>query len=52
MLFDDNRKVLKRIRRANTDWWINEKAIVADNGKTYIVYCTDVGEVHIREKNW
>lgn len=49
MLFDDCRKVLKRIRRANTDWWINEKAIVADNGKTYIVYCTDVGEVHIRE---
>ena len=49
MLLDAERKVLNKIKRANTDWWINEKAIVADNGKTYIVYCTDVGEVHIRE---
>ena len=38
-----------RIKRANTDWWINEKAIVAPNGKTYIAYCTDVGEIHVKE---
>ena len=38
-----------RIRRANTDWWIHEKAIVADNGKTYIGYVTDMGEIHIKE---
>jgi len=38
-----------RIKRANTDWWINEKAIVADNGLTYIAYITDMGEIHIKE---
>ena len=38
-----------RIKRANTDWWINSKAIVADNGKTYIGYYTDMGEIHIKE---
>ena len=38
-----------RIKRANTDWWINEKAIVGDNGKTYIAYITDMGEIHIKE---
>lgn len=43
------RSVERRIKRANTDWWINEKAIVADNGKTYIAYCTDMGEIHIKE---
>lgn len=37
------------IRRANTDWWINEKAIVGMNGKTYIGYMTDTGEIHIKE---
>ena len=37
------------IRRANTDWWINEKAIVGMNGKTYVGYMTDTGEVHIKE---
>ena len=51
MLLDAERKILKKIKRANTDWWINEKAIVADNGKTYIVYCTDMGEIHIRESD-
>ena len=40
---------LRRIKRANTDWWINSKAIVADNGKTYIGYYTDMGEIHIKE---
>lgn len=38
-----------RIKRANTDWWINEKAIVADNGLTYIAYVTDMGEIHVKE---
>lgn len=44
----DRAKELK-IKRANTDWWINEKAIVADNGLTYIAYVTDMGEIHIKE---
>lgn len=44
----ENAKLLK-IKRANTDWWINEKAVVADNGKTYIGYVTDTGEVHVKE---
>ena len=38
-----------RIKRANTDWWINEKAIVGENGKTYIAYMTDMGEIHLKE---
>ena len=38
-----------RIKRANTDWWINEKSIVGDNGMTYIVYMTDMGEIHLKE---
>ena len=38
-----------KIKRANTDWWINGKAIVADNGMTYIAYVTDMGEVHLKE---
>ncbi len=38
-----------RIKRANTDWWINEKAIVANNGLTYIAYVTDMGEIHVKE---
>ena len=41
--------VEKRIKRANTDWWINEKAIVGMNGKTYIAYFTDMGEIHVKE---
>ena len=32
-----------RIKRANTDWWIHEKAMVGMNGKTYIAYVTDIG---------
>ena len=40
---------LLRIKRANTDWWINEKAVVGANGKTYIAYITDTGEIHISE---
>lgn len=44
----ENRRMM-RIMRANTDWWINEKAVVGMNGKTYIGYFTDMGEVHIKE---
>ncbi|MBE6569518.1 MAG: hypothetical protein E7658_04790 [Ruminococcaceae bacterium] len=44
----ENSKEL-RIKRANTDWWINEKAVVAANGLTYIAYITDMGEIHIKE---
>lgn len=38
-----------RIKRANTDWWINETAIVGANGLTYIAYMTDTGEIHLKE---
>lgn len=38
-----------RIKRANTDWWIHEQSMVGNNGMTYIVYCTDMGEIHIKE---
>lgn len=48
MINMNNAKQL-RIKRANTDWWINEKAVVADNGLTYIAYVTDMGEIHIKE---
>lgn len=39
---------MRRIKRANTDWWINEKAIVGSNGLTYIAYMTDMGEIHVK----
>ena len=48
-VIDFNRSRELQIKRANTDWWIHEKAIVGENGKTYIVYCTDMGEIHIKE---
>ena len=48
MIFMDRAREV-RIKRANTDWWINEKAIVAANGLTYIAYVTDMGEIHIKE---
>jgi len=38
-----------RIKRANTDWWIHEKAMVGMNGLTYIAYMTDIGEIHVKE---
>ena len=38
-----------RIKRANTDWWIHEQSMVANNGKTYIAYYTDMGEIHVKE---
>lgn len=48
-MIDKERSVLCKIKRANTDWWINEKAIVGANGKTYIAYYTDMGEIHVKE---
>ena len=48
-MIDFERAQLKKIKRANTDWWINEKSIVGDNGMTYIAYVTDVGEIHVKE---
>lgn len=41
--------VRKQIKRANTDWWIHEQAMVGNNGKTYIAYYTDMGEIHVKE---
>lgn len=49
MMMDLENSRLLQIKRANTDWWINEKAVVGDNGKTYIAYITDMGEIHIKE---
>ena len=48
MINKESAKEIK-IKRANTDWWINEKAVVGDNGKTYIAYVTDMGEIHVKE---
>ncbi len=48
-MIDLERSVLRKIKRANTDWWINEKAIVGANGKTYFAYYTDMGEIHLKE---
>lgn len=45
--FERSREI--RIKRANTDWWIHEQAMVGNNGKTYIAYYTDMGEVHVKE---
>ena len=38
-----------RIKRANTEWWINERAVVGANGMTYIAYMNDMGEIHVKE---
>jgi len=46
---DLNATRLLRIKRANTDWWINEKSVVGANGLTYIAYFTDMGEIHVKE---
>ena len=48
MINFENAKEL-RIKRANTDWWINEKAVVGANGHTSITYVTDMGEIHIKD---
>lgn len=48
-MIDLENAVLRKIKRANTDWWIHEQAVVAENGKTYIGYVTDTGEIHVKE---
>ncbi len=48
-MIDLNTSKLRRIKRANTDWWINSKSVVGDNGLTYIAYYTDIGEIHVKE---
>lgn len=44
-----DRKREIRIKRGNTDWWIHEQAMVGNNGKTYMAYYTDMGEIHVKE---
>ncbi len=48
-MIDLNRSKECRIKRANTDWWIHEQSMVGNNGMTYVVYCTDMGEIRIKE---
>ncbi len=48
-MIDLDRSKEIRIKRGNTDWWIHEQAMVGNNGKTYIAYYTDVGEIHVKE---
>lgn len=48
-MIDLKRAELKRIKRANTDWWINEKACTAENSMTYIAYMNDTGEIRVKE---
>ena len=48
-MIDFERAELKKIKRANAEWWIHERAIVGDNGLTYIAYVNDMGEVHVKE---
>ena len=38
-----------RVKRGNTDWWIHEQAMVGNNGMTYMAYCTDMGEIRVKE---
>ncbi len=45
-----DRAVERRIKRANTDWWIHEEAVVGANGKTYIAYFNDIGKIHVKEE--
>ena len=48
-MIDLQRATEVRIKRANTEWWVNERAVVGANGLTYIAYMTDMGEIHIKE---
>ncbi len=48
-MIDFDTAQIKRIKRANTDWWIHEKSMVGNNGMTYIAYYNDIGEVHLKE---
>ena len=38
-----------RVKRGNTAWWIHEQAMVGNNGMTYMAYCTDMGEIRVKE---
>ena len=42
-------KKLLKIKRANTEWWVNDRSVVGDNGMTYIAYMNDMGEIHLKE---
>lgn len=48
MIDFENARLL-RIKRANTDWWIHEQAMVGANGITYIAYYNDIGEIRVKE---
>ncbi len=48
-MIDLTRAVERRIKRANTDWWIHEQSMVGNNGMTYIAYYTDMGEIRVKE---
>ena len=48
-MIDLDRSKEIHIKRGNTDWWIHEQAMVGNNGKTYIAYYTDIGEIHVKE---
>ena len=48
-MIDFENATLRKIKRANTEWWINERAVVGENGMTYITYMNDMGEIHIKE---
>lgn len=48
-MIDIERSKEIRIKRGNTDWWIHEQAMVGNNGKTYIAYYTDMGEIRVKE---
>ena len=48
MIISD-KAVERRIKRANTDWWIHSKAVVGADGKTYIAYFNDLGEIHVKQ---
>ncbi len=48
MIISD-KAVERRIKRANTDWWIHSKAVVGADGRTYIAYFNDLGEIHVKQ---
>ena len=48
-MIDTEHARLLRIKRANTEWWVGERAVVAANGLTYIAYTNDMGEIHVKE---
>ena len=48
-MIDLTRAKERRIKRANTDWWIHEQSMVGNNGMTYIAYYNDIGEIRVKE---